>query len=129
MLPRIKYIFVLEIKPMFRLIRKLFLSFTQFSNLISLTQIICCIIHRYLYCLLILFCSLVSVSNKQTIETMLTLPYPYNWLKFNNKMNENRSQEYQSMDPECVTGKINSCILQLLLRQFCCIIFSPPGKS
>ena len=129
MLPRIKYIFVLEIKPMFRLIRKLFLSFTQFSNLISLTQIICCIIHRYLYCLLILFCSLVSVSNKQTIETMLTLPYPYNWLKFINKMNENRSQEYQSMDPECVTGKINSCILQLLLRQFCCIIFSPPRKS
>ena len=32
---RIKYIFVQERKAMFRLIKKLFLSFTQFSNLIS----------------------------------------------------------------------------------------------
>ena len=35
MLPRIKYIFVLKTKEMFHLIKKLFLSFTQFSNLIS----------------------------------------------------------------------------------------------
>ena len=32
---------------------------------------------------------------------MLTLPYLYNWQKLNNKMNEKRSQEYQSMGPEC----------------------------
>ena len=32
---KIKYIFVQERKTVFRLIKKLFLSFTQFSNLIS----------------------------------------------------------------------------------------------
>ena len=46
----------------------------------------------------------------------------------NHKMNEKRSHEYQSMDPEYVTGQINSCILELLLRQFC-LIFSPSRKS
>ena len=29
------------------------------------------------------------------------------------------------MDPEYVTGQINSRILELLLRQFCCLIFAP----
>ena len=33
---------------------------------------------------------------------MLTFPYLYNWQKFN-KVNEKRSQEYQSMDTEYVT--------------------------
>ena len=47
----------------------------------------------------------------------------------NNKMNEKRSQEYQSMDPEYVTRQINSRILELLLRQFCCLIFAPSQKS
>ena len=50
---------------------------------------------------------------------MSTLPYSYNWQKFSNKMNEKRSQEYQSMDREYVTGQINSRILELLLRRFC----------
>ena len=49
--------------------------------------------------------------------------------KVNNKMNEKRSQEYQSMDPEYVTGQINSRILELLLRQFCRLIFAPSQKS
>ena len=49
--------------------------------------------------------------------------------KVNNKMNEKRSQEYQSMDPEYVTGQINSRILELLLRQFCRLIFAPSRKS
>ena len=57
---------------------------------------------------------------------MLTFPYSYNQTNVNNnKMNEKRSQEYQSMDPQYVTGQINSCILELLLRQFCCLIFAP----
>ena len=43
----------------------------------------------------------------------------------NHKMNEKRSQEYQSMDPEYVTGQINSCVLEPLLRRFCCLIFAP----
>ena len=33
------------------------------------------------------------------------------------------------MDPEYVTGKINSRILELLLRQFCRLIFPPSQKS
>ena len=69
------------------------------------------------------FCSVISVSKKRNIETMLTLPYSYNWEKFNNKMNEKSSQEYQSMDPEYVNRKINSRIPQLLFRWFCCCDF------
>ena len=42
----------------------------------------------------------------------------YNWQKFNDRMNEKRSQEYQSMGPEYVTTQINSRIMELLLRQF-----------
>ena len=45
------------------------------------------------------------------------------------KMNEKRSQENQSMEPEYVIGQINSRILELLLRQFCCLIFAPSRKS
>ena len=45
----------------------------------------------------------------------LTLSYSYTWQKFN-KMNEERSQGYQSAVPEYVTWQINSHILQLLLR-------------
>ena len=47
----------------------------------------------------------------------------------NNKMNEKRSQEYQSMDPEYITEQINSRILELFLRRFCCLIFGPSQKS
>ena len=38
MSPRMKYIFVQERQAMFRLIKKLFLSLTQFSNLVSLSR-------------------------------------------------------------------------------------------
>ena len=105
----------------------IFVSHTIFK-LDFIAQIIYCIIHRCLYSLFILFCSLISVSKKRNIETMLTLSYSCNWQKFNNKMNEKRSQEYQSMDPEYVTGQINSCILELLLRQFFCLIFAQSQK-
>ena len=37
---------------------------------------------------------------------MLALPYSYNLQKFNSKMNEKTSQEYQSMEPE-YAGQIN----------------------
>ena len=43
----------------------------------------------------------------------------------NNRMNEKRSQEYQSMYTEYVTEQINSRILELLLRRFCCLVFVP----
>ena len=72
------------------------------------------------------FCSLISVSMKPNIE-MLTPLYSYNWLKFNNKMIEKRSQEYGP--PEYVTRQINSRILELFLRQFCRLIFAPSQKS
>ena len=60
---------------------------------------------------------------------MITLPYSYDWQKFNDKMNEKRSQEHESMDPEYVTGQINSRILGLLLKQFFCLVFAPSRKS
>ena len=63
------------------------------------------------------------------METILTLPYPCHWQKFNNKMNEKRSQVYWSMNPEYVTGSFNSCILELLLRRFCQMIFELSQKS
>ena len=34
----------------------------------------------------------------------------------NHKTNEKRNQEYQRMNPEHVTGQINSRVLELLLR-------------
>ena len=59
---------------------------------------------------------------------MLSFPYSYNLQKFNNKMNEKRSQEYQSMDPEYVTGQTNIRILELLSIQRCCLIFALSQK-
>ena len=58
---------------------------------------------------------------------MLTLPYSYNWQIFNNKMNEKKNpgvSEYGH--PEYVTKQINSCILELLLGRFYCLIFASP---
>ena len=114
-------IFVLKRKEMFRLIKKLFLSFTQFSIFTILSTDACI---PFLY-----FCrSLILVSKKPSIETMLNLPYSNSWQKFN-KINEKRSQEYQGMGPEYVTWQINSRILELLLRRFCRLIFAPSRKS
>ena len=48
--------------------------------------------------------------------------------KVNNKMNEKRSQEYQSMDTEYVTGQINSGF-SFFLRRFCYLIYAPSQKS
>ena len=58
---------------------------SNISNIFKLDfimQNIYCIIHKYLYFLFILFCSLISVSKKYNIEKMLTLPYLHNWQKF-----------------------------------------------
>ena len=73
-------------------------------------------------------CSLISVSKKRNIETMLTLPYSYNWQKFDNKMNEKKKpgvSEYGSWN----YGKTSSRILELLLKRFCRLIFAPSRKS
>ena len=89
--------------------KKVIFVFHTIFKLDFITQIIYCIIHRCLCSHFMLF--FISVSKKWTIETMLTFPYSYNWQKLNNKMNEKRSQEYQRINPEYVTGQINSCIL------------------
>ena len=125
MSPRIKRIFVGKTKAMLHLIKKLCLSLTRFSTLISyrrsfnVLSMDVCILFSYF------FCSLILVSKKRKIEPMLTLAYQYNWQKFNNKMNEKRGQEYQNMYPEYVTEQINSCILELLLKRFRRMIFTP----
>ena len=46
----------------------------------------------------------------------------------NNKINEKRSQEYQSIDPEYVTEQSDSRILEPLLKRFCCLIFALSQK-
>ena len=60
---------------------------------------------------------------------MLAFPYSYKWQRFKNKMNEKRSQEYQSKDAKYATGQINSRIPELLLRRFCRLVFAPSQKS
>ena len=93
--------------------KKVIFVFHTIFKLDFITQIIYCIIHRCLCSHFILFCSLISVSKKWNIEAMLTFPYLYKLAKVNNnhKMNEKRSQKYQSMDHEYVTEQSNSCIL------------------
>ena len=104
--------------------KKVIFVFHPILRLYFIIQIIYRIIHRCLYSLFIRFC-----SQKRNIETMLTLPYSYKWQKLNNKMDEKRSQEHQSMYPEYVTGQINSRILELLFRRFCRLNFAPSQKS
>ena len=55
--------------------KKVIFIFHTIFNLDFVMQIIYCIIHRCLYSLFLLFCSLISVSKKWNIETMLILPY------------------------------------------------------
>ena len=43
-------------------------------------------------------------------------------------MNEKEIQECHSMNPECVTGQINSRIMEFLLRQFCRLISAHSQK-
>ena len=97
-----------------------------------ITQIIYCIIHRCLYSHFILFFSLIShISLHGTEHRNNVNPFLFMQLakKFNNKMNEKRSQEYQSMYRGYVSGQINSHVLELLVRRFCCLIFVPSRKS
>ena len=50
-------------------------------------------------------------------DVNLSLFIQFTKVNNNHKMNEKRNQEYQSMNPEHVTGQINSRILELLLRR------------
>ena len=64
--------------------KKVILVFHTIFKLDFITQIIYCIIY---VCILFwyFFCSLISVSKKRNIETMLTFPYSYNWQKLTTK--------------------------------------------
>ena len=76
------------------------------------------------------FCSLISVSKKWNLETILTFPWSYNWKKFKQPQNEWKKKPGISQHgPDYVTGQINSRILELLLRRFCCLIFALSQKS
>ena len=70
----------------------LFLSFTQFPNLTLKGRSFTVLSADCRIPLSYFSRSLISVSNKRNIETMLSLLYSQNWQKFNNKMNEKRSQ-------------------------------------
>ena len=103
--PRLNYILIFK-KSSVSFNKKVIFVFHTIFKLGFIMQIIHCFIHRCLYSLFILFCSLISVFKKQNTEKMLTVSYSCNWQKFKNKMNEKWSQEYQSMDPEYVTRQI-----------------------
>ena len=68
--------------------KKVIFVFHTIFKLDFITQIIYCIIHRCLCSHFILFCSLISVSKKWNIETMLIFPYSYSWQKFEQPLNE-----------------------------------------
>ena len=78
MSPRIKYMFVQERKAMFRLIEKLFLAFHAIFKLDFMTQIFTVLSTCVCVFISYFFCSLISVSKKWNIETMLTFPYSCN---------------------------------------------------
>ena len=122
-----KIYFCLKKKSNVSLNKNVIFVFHTILKLDFITQINC-FIHRCLYSLFILSLFLYQFHANGTMK-VLTLPYSYNWQKFNNKINEKRSHAYQSMYPECVTGQINSRIVDLLLRQSCRLIHAPSWKS
>ena len=115
-------------KKCFLLNKKVIFVFHSILQLDCITQFMYCIIHWCLYSLFILllfFCiSFLETGHRKNTNP----PSLYKWQKFI-KMNEKRSLSYQSMCAECVTGQINSLILQLFLRPFYRLIFALSQKS
>ena len=70
--------------------KKVIFVYHTILKLDFITQIIYCIIHICLCSnfILFLFSTLVSVSNKWNVETILTFPYSYNWQKFEQPQNK-----------------------------------------
>ena len=110
MSPGIKYIFAYKKNRNVSLNKKVIFVFHMILKLNFIRQIIYFYYPQMSVFSFHTFCSLISVSKKPNIERMLTLPYSHNWQKFNNKTNEKRSQEYQSIGPEYVAGQTNSRI-------------------
>ena len=87
-----KIYFCLKKKSNVSLNKKVIFVFHTIFNLDFITIIYCYYPQMTVFSFHTFFCSLISVSKKRNIETILTLPYPNNWQKFNNKINEKRSQ-------------------------------------
>ena len=84
---RIKY-FCSRKKSNVSLNKKAIFVFHTIFKIDYIMQIIYCIIHRCLCSHFILFCSVISVSKKWNIQTMLTFPYSYSWIKMMKIQNE-----------------------------------------
>ena len=112
-----KYTFVQERKEMLHSIKKLFLFSLQFYKLLS-TDV--CIIFSF-------FFSLILVFNKRVIERILILSYSYKLQKIK-KMKERKNLPHQIVAAEYVAEQIISLILQLDLRRFYCLMFTPSRK-
>ena len=72
--------------------KKVIFVFHTIFNLDFITIICCYYPQMTVFSFHTFFCSLISVSKKLNIETILTPPHPNNWQKFNNKINEKKSQ-------------------------------------
>ena len=111
--------------------KKIIFVFHTIFRLDFITQIIYCIINRCLcsHFILLLFFYSSLYEMEHTNNANLILFVQFAKVNNNHKMNEKRSQEYQSMNPEYVTGQINSRILELFWGRFCCLTFAPSQIS
>ena len=82
--------FCLKKKSNDSLNKKVIFVFHTIFNLDFITIIYCYYPQMTVFSFHTFFCSLISVSKKLNIETILTPPYPNNWQKFNNKINEKK---------------------------------------
>ena len=86
--------------------KKVIFVFHTIFKLDFIMQIIYCIIHRCLCSHFILFCSLISVSKKWNIETMLTFPYSYNWQKLTTKWMKKEARSIRVWTLNMQLGKL-----------------------
>ena len=121
---RIKYIFVQERKAMLWLLKSYFCLSHNFRTWFHNTDHLLYYPQLSVFSFHTIFILLYQPLRNGT-QTMLTSPYSYNWQMLTTKWMKKRSQKYQSMDSEYVTGQINSRILELLLRRFCGLVFAP----
>ena len=108
--------------------KKVTFVFHTIFKLDFIIQIIYFIIHRCLYSIFILFLffyEFLPNEHRNNVNPSLFIQLA-KLLQQNEWKKKPGVLEY---DPEYVTGQINSCILELLLRWFCHLIFAPPRKN
>ena len=125
-----KIYFISRKKSNLSLNKKVIFVFHTIFKLDFIIQIFYCIIERCLCSHLILFLfsyiSLYEMEQRNNVNFSLFMQLAK---VSNNKMNEKRSQEYQSMDPEYVTELWITRILEFLLKRFCCLVFAPLSQK